>query len=265
MKYCPPHISLPLACSLHSLALVKVMLPRIHQCLEVGLQGLAKPSSRQHSGGVADDMLNGSIPAGRNASSGSVTMERAASQGSNAPLVLNGVLSLANAGTWLQMLRSKLASNSPDWRRSDFADAPDTRDGTVSEIGLPAQQEEEEFGYAAPMRRSRSDALHDRNFSSIACRRGSELARASSAGMFVAEELVANCNRSHMHLISCCPSSQPIFTTPSSHQSDLWLLPGPVLYSWFCLTPPELMTIWAACVLHLCIAASCSQKSCSCS
>lgn len=126
-------------------------------------------------------MFGGVIPAGRKASA----MERAASHspGSTTPLVLNGVLSLANAGTWLQMLRSKL-SNSPDRRRSDFADGPDpARDGTVSEMCVSPQQLEEDAYYPLPIRRSRSEALHDRQLSSVHCRRGAELTRASSAGV----------------------------------------------------------------------------------
>lgn len=114
-------------------------------------------------------------------------MERAASNshslGSTTPLVLNGVLSLANAGTWLQMLRSKLSS-SPDRRRSDFADGPDpARDGTVSEMCMSPQQLEEDAYYPLPIRRSRSEALHDRQLSTVHCRRGAELTRASSAGV----------------------------------------------------------------------------------
>ena len=152
----------------------------------LGMQGLTRSNSRQHSSALSDDVFGGSIPAGRKASQAS-DMERAASHspGSNTPLVLNGVLSLANAGTWLQMLRSKL-SNSPDRRRSDFADGPDlgmgTRGGTVSEITLP-QQQEEDAGYLLPIRRSRSDALHDRQLTSFVCRRGTELTRASSTGV----------------------------------------------------------------------------------
>ena len=149
-----------------------------------GMQGLTRSNSRQHSSALSDDVFGGSIPAGRKASQAS-DMERAASHSSssNTPLVLNGVLSLANAGTWLQMLRSKL-SNSPSRRRSDFADGPDpgmgTRDGTVSDIMLTQQQEEDAY---YPIRRSRSDALHDRQPTSVICRRGTELTRASSAGV----------------------------------------------------------------------------------
>ena len=150
------------------------------------MQGLAKPSSRQHSNALSDDMLDGSIPAGRKTSNGSGTFDRvpSASPGSGSPLVLNGVLSLANAGTWLQMLRAKLAPNSPDRRRSDFADVPELRSSTLLQPGLPSQPEADEtFAYPEPIRRSRSDALHDRQPSTVHSRRGADLARCSSAGI----------------------------------------------------------------------------------
>lgn len=99
----------------------------------------------------------------------------------SSPFVLNGVLSLANAGTWLQMLRSKLVAASPERRRSDFADVPDTRDGTASE-GTCEQEEPEGFLYTEPIRRSQSDRLFDRNFSTSICRRGGEMTRPSRAG-----------------------------------------------------------------------------------
>ena len=152
------------------------------------MQGLTRSNSRQHSSALSDDVFDGSIPAGRKATQAS-DIERAASHlpGSNTPLVLNGVLSLANAGTWLQMLRSKL-SNSSERRRSDFADAPDlgmgTRDGTVSEMCMFPQPQEEDAYHPLPIRRSRSDGLHDRQLTSVICRRGTELTRAFSAGVF---------------------------------------------------------------------------------
>lgn len=143
------------------------------------LQGLT--SSRQHSNAMSDDVLSGSIPAGRLASQAS-GMGRAASPSpgsTTTPVVLTGVLSLASAGSWLRMLRSKV-SNNPDRRWSDFADV---RDGTVLENCVsPLQQEEHNFDYPLPIRRSRSDALHDRQLTSHGCRRGSELTRAPSTG-----------------------------------------------------------------------------------
>ena len=159
----------------------------LHHQKYPGMQGLTRSNSRQHSSALSDDVFGGSIPAGRKASQAS-GMGRAASHstGSNTPLVLNGVLSLATAGTWLQMLRSKL-SNSQDRRRSDFADGPDsglsTRDSTVSPTCMLPQQQEEDAYYPLPIRRSRSDALHDRQLTSVICRRGAELTRASSAGV----------------------------------------------------------------------------------
>lgn len=146
------------------------------------LQGWTRSSSRQPSSALSDDVYSGGIPAARKGSQAS-GIERAASQSPNSatPVVLNGVLSLANAGTWLQMLRSKL-SNNPDRRTSDFDDGPG-RDGTVSGMCFsPQQLEEDAFDYPLPIRRSRSDALHDRHFQSLSGRRGSELTRASSVG-----------------------------------------------------------------------------------
>ncbi|KAL3146117.1 hypothetical protein ABBQ38_015465 [Trebouxia sp. C0009 RCD-2024] len=143
------------------------------------LQGLT--SSRQHSNTLSDGVLGGSIPAGRKASQLS-SMDRAASHSpsSTAPVVLTGVLSLANAGSWLHLLRSKLSSNT-DRRWSDYADG---RDGTASETYVsPQQQEDQTFDYPLPIRRSRSDALHDRHLTAPVCRRGSEMGRATSADL----------------------------------------------------------------------------------
>ncbi len=103
----------------------------------------------------------------------------------NSPLVLNGVLSLANAGTWLQMLRSKLSPQVSHMRRTQTADVQDTRDGAASECMAFGQDEPEEFTYSAPIRRSRSDALYDRQLKSTVSRRGAELPRTSSVGKHI--------------------------------------------------------------------------------
>ena len=81
------------------------------------------------------------------------------------------------------MLRSKLAPISPTRRRSDFADAPDTLDAFDFEGVACEQQGPETFSYGLPIRRSRSDGLFDRQVTSSIFRRGSELSRASSAGI----------------------------------------------------------------------------------
>ena len=110
-------------------------------------------------------------------------MDRPNSPRPNSPLVLNGVLSLAHAGTWLQMLRSKLSPGASDRRRSDFADMPDNMDGTASESSdFPAEGEPDSFSYPLPLRRSRSEGACDRLRRSTMYRRGSELSRTSSAG-----------------------------------------------------------------------------------
>lgn len=100
----------------------------------------------------------------------------------NSPFVLNGVLSLANAGTWLQMLRSKLTPQVSHRRRTQTADVPDTRDGAASDTG---QDDPEEFTHYVPMRRSRSDALYDRQLNSAGARRGADLPRTNSVGKHV--------------------------------------------------------------------------------
>ncbi len=101
----------------------------------------------------------------------------------NSPFVLNGVLSLANAGTWLQMLRSKLSP--PVSHRRQTADVPDTRDGAASDCMAFGQDDPEEFTHYVPMRRSRSDALYDRQLNSAIARRGADLPRTSSVGKHI--------------------------------------------------------------------------------
>ena len=103
----------------------------------------------------------------------------------NSPFVLNGVLSLANAGTWLQMLRSKLSPQVSHRRRTQTAAVPDTRDDAASDCMAFCQDEAEEFTYSVPMRRSRSDALYDRQLNSTVCRRGADLPRTSSVGKHI--------------------------------------------------------------------------------
>ncbi len=105
----------------------------------------------------------------------------------NSPFVLNGVLSLANAGTWLQMLRSKLSPQLSHTRRTQTADVQDTRDGAASDCIAFGQDEPEEFTYSVPMRRSRSDAMYDRQLNSTVCRRGADLPRTSSVGKHIVE------------------------------------------------------------------------------
>ncbi len=105
----------------------------------------------------------------------------------NSPLVLNGVLSLANAGTWLQMLRSKLSPQVSHTRRTQTADVQDTRDGAASDCVAFGQDEPEELTYSVPMRRSRSDALYDRQLNSTVCRRGADLPRTSSVGKHIVD------------------------------------------------------------------------------
>ena len=200
----------------------------LHHQLSPGLQGLTRSNSRQHSSALSDDVFGGSIPAGRKASQASGA-ERAASYSpeSNTPLVLNGVLSLANAGTWLQMLRSKLSS-SPDRRRSDFAEGPDPgmgmRDGTVSETCTSIQQPEED--HPLPIRRSRSDGLHDRQLTSAICRRGTELTRASSLGVSC-DTCCGDRTSARACWGSCCCSSCPF------RQKHACMVAGHLLVSYF--------------------------------
>ena len=113
-------------------------------------------------------------------------MDRPPSLRQNSPLVLNGVLSLAHAGTWLQMLRSKLSPGASGRRRSDFADVPDHMEGAALESSdsqaFPAKGEPNSFAYPLPLRHSRSEGSCDRLRRSIVYRRGGELSRTSSAG-----------------------------------------------------------------------------------
>lgn len=103
----------------------------------------------------------------------------------NSPLILNGVLSLANAGTWLQMLRSKLSPQTSHRRRTQTADVQDIKDGAASDCMAFDQDEAEDFTYSLPIRRSRSDALYDRQINSTVSRRGAELPRTSSVGKYI--------------------------------------------------------------------------------
>ncbi|DBB03371.1 TPA: hypothetical protein ACH3X3_010743 [Trebouxia sp. C0006] len=148
------------------------------------LQALSNPSSRQNSNRLGSGELPDSIPAGPVGSARSASdMDRLpSSPNHNSPFVLNGVLSLANAGTWLQMLRSKLSPQVSHRRRTQTAAVPDTRDDAASDCMAFGQDEAEEFTYSVPMRRSRSDALYDRQLNSTVCRRGADLPRTSSVG-----------------------------------------------------------------------------------
>ena len=109
----------------------------------------------------------------------------------NSPFVLNGVLSLAHAGTWLQMLRSKLSPQVSHARRTQTADVQDTRDGAASDCMGFGQDEPEEFTYSVSMRRSRSDALYDRQLKSGVSRRGGELPRTSSVGKYIMSPVIS--------------------------------------------------------------------------
>lgn len=109
----------------------------------------------------------------------------------NSPVVLNGVLSLANAGTWLQMLRSKLSLQVSQARRPQTAGVQDTRDGAASDCMAFGQDEPEEFTYSVPMRRSRSDALYDRQLNSTVFRRAAELPRTSSVGKYIITPVIS--------------------------------------------------------------------------
>ncbi|KAA6417017.1 MAG: hypothetical protein FRX49_13018 [Trebouxia sp. A1-2] len=148
------------------------------------LQALSNPTSRQNSNRLGSGELPGSIPAGPMGSAWSASdMDRLPSSPKlNSPVVLNGVLSLANAGTWLQMLRSKLSLQVSQARRPQTAGVQDTRDGAASDCMAFGQDEPEEFTYSVPMRRSRSDALYDRQLNSTVFRRAAELPRTSSVG-----------------------------------------------------------------------------------
>lgn len=148
------------------------------------LQTLSNPTSRQNSNRLEAGELPGSIPAGPVGSAWSASdMERLpSSPNHNSPLILNGVLSLANAGTWLQMLRSKLSPQTSHRRRTQTADVQDIKDGAASDCMAFDQDEAEDFTYSLPIRRSRSDALYDRQINSTVSRRGAELPRTSSVG-----------------------------------------------------------------------------------
>ena len=145
-------------------------------------QALSVPTTRQNSNGLnLSDLQEGSIPAGPPMSSmSSSALERVPSHSSSptSPFVLNGVLSLANAGTWLQMLRQKLINANAERGRPDLVD-PDATDETASECAAVVACDD--FPMPAPMRRSRSDGLFDRQSS---CRRGSEMLRPSRAGTY---------------------------------------------------------------------------------
>lgn len=154
--------------------------------LQKKLQALTAPNSCRTSQQSSNRWGSGdqlsSIPAGPIVSQWSASdMDRPNSPRPNSPLVFNGVLSLAHAGTWLQMLRSKLSPGASDRRRSDFADVLDTRDGTASE-DIECEDEPNSFSYPLPLRRSRSEGACDRLRRSTVYRRGSELSRTSSAG-----------------------------------------------------------------------------------
>ena len=146
-------------------------------------QALSVPTTRQNSNGLGlSDLPDGSIPAGPPMSSmSSSALERVPSHTSSptSPFVLNGVLSLANAGTWLQMLRQKLINANAERGRPDLVD-PDATDETASERA--AVVTDDDFPVPAPMRRSRSDGFFDRQSS---CRRGAEMLRPSRAGTHV--------------------------------------------------------------------------------
>lgn len=148
--------------------------------LQKRLQALSAPTTRQNSNGLSlSDLQDGSIPAGPPMSSmSSSALEQVPSHSSSptSPFVLNGVLSLANAGTWLQMLRQKLINANAERGRPDLVD-PDATDETASERAAVVTCDD--FPVPAPMRRSRSDGLFDRQSS---CRRGAEMLRPSRAG-----------------------------------------------------------------------------------
>ena len=122
--------------------------------------------------------LAGSIPAGQHtlrASSEELPSDAAGKPG----VTFDGVRSLANAGSWLQLLRAKLAGSGSGSRSPDQTYYAAT-DETASLPGTQIIQDVDV--YQEPMRRSRSDLLHDRECSRSA-RRGGELVRPSTAGM----------------------------------------------------------------------------------
>lgn len=143
------------------------------------LQGL-RASSDPESGFVTGRVSSaGSIPAGQHTSASRTTSQDLTSGDvTKSALTFDAVKSLASAGSWLQVLRAKLAGGGGSEGRDQLYSSVDE---TASLPGMPALQEE--HTYQEPIRRSRSDTLHDRGEFVANLRRGGDLGtRPSTAG-----------------------------------------------------------------------------------